>query len=1018
MAESIKPDNLINRDDIYRSLFHNELNCIAYCRMVFEDGAPSDFIYLMANETFSTETGLKDVVGKSVSELIPGIREMDPELFEMLGRASLTGKPERTELYLRSTGRWLALSVYSLDKGEFIAIFDVVTERKQAEESHRRTEARYARVLDGSDQSFWDWNLSTGVFSVSLRFETMLGYGKGELPGHADGDIMISPDDWKQYVHPDDQRKVWESIDRHCLGLAPSHEVEVRCHTKSGGWKWLLIYGRIVERDACGMPLIMSGTFTDISRRKQTESELKKGEERELRLKNILRALSATNEAIIHIQSEQELFSTVCRIVVEYGSMMHAWIGVPDAESRLAPVANYGRVQDFVSRIIVLSNRASPSGRGPAGTAFRENRPVIDVDVANSEKAGPWGWQADSLGIRSVTAYPLRRHGTPYAVLVVYSEQVGAFNDEIVQLLDEMASNISFALDNFDREAARMQAMESLKLAAVVYQESTEAMMVTDANDRIIAVNPAFENITGYAAREVIGNTPRILHSGRHGKEFYQGLWKSLNETGRWQGEIWNRAKDGREFAESLAINTTYNPDGSVLRRVALFSDITGKKESDELIWNQANYDALTGLPNRRRFRDHLRLELRKARRNGTQLAVMFLDLDGFKDINDTLGHDMGDLLLKSAAERLNGCVREVDTVARLGGDEFTVILPELQDVGNTDRVARHILRKLAEPFRLGEETAHVSASIGITLYPEDTVEIEDLLKNADQAMYAAKQRGRNQYQYFMPAMQEAAQTKMRLINDMRVAIGGEQFQILYQPIVELTSGSVHKAEALIRWHHPTRGLVSPIEFISAAEDTGMITSFGDWMFHEAARQAAIWRETYQPAFQISVNISPAQFRKGGLDLSIWFDHLKNIGLPGQGIVVEITEGLLLDAGTKVREQLLMLRDAGIEVSLDDFGTGYSSLAYLKKFDIDYIKIDQAFVRNLTAESDDMVMCEAIIVMAHKLGIKVIAEGIETQEQCRLLAAAGCDYGQGYLFSAPIPASGMESLFETGPVLI
>jgi len=537
-------------------------------------------------------------------------------------------------------------------------------------------------------------------------------------------------------------------------------------------------------------------------------------------------------------------------------------------------------------------------------------------------------------------------------------------------------------------------------------------MMITDGDSKILAVNPAFEAITGYQAANAIGKNPNILKSGRHGKDIYQNLWHALNTVGYWQGEMWNRRKNGDLFAALITINTTFNADGTVHRRVALFSDITSRKQSEEMLWQQANFDSLTGLPNRSLFRDHLNQEIRKAKRTGIPMALMFLDLDGFKYVNDTLGHDMGDVLLKAAAERLNSCIRESDSVARLGGDEFTVILSELHEPGSVERAARTILQKLAEPFSLGDEKVYVSASIGITLYPEDAVEIEDLLKNADQAMYAAKHEGRNRYHYFTASMQEAAQVRMRLVNDLRVALEGNQFEVVYQPIVELSSGIIHKAEALIRWRHPTRGMINPLEFIPLAEDTGMIVSFGNWVFHEAARQAAQWRERHHPGFQISVNISPVQFRNEGIDSSTWFEHLNRLGLPAQGIVVEITEGLLLEATEKVTEQLLRFRDAGIEVALDDFGVGYSSLSYLKKFDIDYLKIDQSFVRNLTQESDDLALCEAIIVMAHKLGIKVIAEGVETIEQRILLAEAECDYAQGYYFSQPVTAAQMEYLLS------
>jgi diguanylate cyclase (GGDEF)-like protein/PAS domain S-box-containing protein len=558
----------------------------------------------------------------------------------------------------------------------------------------------------------------------------------------------------------------------------------------------------------------------------------------------------------------------------------------------------------------------------------------------------------------------------------------------------------------------RKQAEESMQLASMVYDNSSEAMMVMDANTgNVITINPAFTELTQYPPEEIIGQYAGILSTDSERSTLYTNLRESMKNNGRWRGETWCRRKNGEDFAIWLTMNTIFNSEGKPYRRVALFSDITDKKQSEEIIWNQANFDQLTQLPNRRMFLDHLEQEIKKSARTHQPLALLFLDLDLFKEVNDTLGHDMGDKLLKETAERLRQCVRDTDTVARLGGDEFTVILSDLDSTESVERIAETILRKLTEPFQLGADTAYISTSIGITLYPNDARAIDTLLKNADQAMYAAKSLGRNRFNYFTASMQEAARNRMRMINDMRSAISDAQFMLHYQPIIDLRNNSISKAEALIRWQHPTRGLVSPNEFISLAEDTGMIIDIGDWVFREAMSQVARWRDWHNIDIQISVNKSPVQFRDENNDLSHWFEHIRQLGLSGNSINIEITEGLLLDANNAVHEKLLAFRDAGIQVSLDDFGTGYSSLAYLKKFDIDYLKIDQSFVRNLHSDAEEFALCEAIIVMAHKLGIKVIAEGVETQQQCDLLAAAGCDYAQGYLFSKPVPADDFARLF-------
>ncbi len=558
-------------------------------------------------------------------------------------------------------------------------------------------------------------------------------------------------------------------------------------------------------------------------------------------------------------------------------------------------------------------------------------------------------------------------------------------------------------------------------LASMFYQSTSEAMVITDAQTLIVGVNPAFTSMTGYAADEAIGRNPNMLSSGRQDKAFYEEMWYQLNTTGKWQGEIWNRKKNGEFYLEWVRINTIYDQDSTVLNRVSLATDITKKKESEDIIWRQANFDPLTNLPNRRMFNDRLNQEIKKTHRADLPLALMFIDLDHFKEVNDTLGHLMGDVLLIETARRLVSCVRDsdtvshMDTVSRLGGDEFTIVLGELRDTHCVERVAQRILDKLAEPYQLGSEVVYISASIGITIYPTDSTNADTLIKNADQAMYAAKRLGRNRFSYFTESMQVNVQNRMRLATDLRSALSKKQLFLLYQPIVNLATQKIDKAEALIRWQHPTNGLISPAEFIPIAEDTGLIVDIGDWVFLEAANRTAQWRKSIHPNFQISINKSPVQFYKASSSKSghlNWSAHLKQLGLPGQSIAVEITERLLLDSNNTIRDQLLEFRDAGIQVSLDDFGTGYSSLSYIKKFDIDYIKIDQSFIRNLESQSDDMAVCEAIIVMAHKLNMKVVAEGVETQQQCDLLKAAGCDYAQGYLFSKPLPVEEFEQLLS------
>lgn len=565
------------------------------------------------------------------------------------------------------------------------------------------------------------------------------------------------------------------------------------------------------------------------------------------------------------------------------------------------------------------------------------------------------------------------------------------------------------AADITERKQAELKAAALIHHNQVLMQSTSEGIHVLDEQGKVIEANKAFCHHLGYTMEEVLQLRVFDFDAKLFIADELNANLKEM-QNGQATFETVHRRKDGSLVDVEINISSV-DLDGQKCL-FALSRDITQKKEAEQIIWKQANFDALTGLLNRHIFYDRVEQEIKKSTRSGTPFALMFIDLDHFKAVNDTLGHDMGDVLLIEATRRIADCVRATDIVARIGGDEFTVLLTEVDDLSSVERIAQNIIKQLAASFQLKNEIAYVSASIGITLYPNDAIDTEGLLKNADQAMYVSKNQGRNRHNYFTPALHEAAQTKLRLVNDLRGALAADQFMVYFQPIVELATGNIHKAEALIRWKHPERGLVSPAQFIPLAEETGLILGIGDWVFHESMRYAKRWRTLYNPLFQISVNKSPIQFYQDREDHTAWLSYLKEIDLPGQGLAIEITEGLLLDSNTLVNGALLTLRNANIQVSIDDFGTGYSSLSYLKKFDIDYLKIDQSFVHNLKAGHNDLALCEAIIVMAHKLGIKVIAEGVETSEQSDLLAAAGCDYAQGYLYSRPISAEEFEGLLK------
>lgn len=431
----------------------------------------------------------------------------------------------------------------------------------------------------------------------------------------------------------------------------------------------------------------------------------------------------------------------------------------------------------------------------------------------------------------------------------------------------------------------------------------------------------------------------------------------------------------------------------------------------EEFIWHQANYDQLTSLPNRHLFQDRLEQEAKKIDRLGSSLALFFIDLDGFKVINDTLGHSVGDSLLSEAGERIRQCIRDTDTIARLGGDEYTVILPELKDRAYAERVAENIIEAMAEPFNLvNKNVVYISASIGIAIYPEDAKDLTELMKQADQAMYSVKAHGRNHFDFFALPMQLEIQDKLSLTNDLRAALANNELEVHYQPIVNVNTGQINKAEALLRWKHPTRGLISPVVFIPLAEESRLIIEIGEWVFQEVIRDIQLWNKQLGRRMQVSVNMSPVQFEF--LSEERWLKTFIESALPENSLTVEITEGLLIKDSAKVKQRLLEFRNLGIEVSIDDFGTGFSALSYLKQFDIDYLKIDRAFITNLTIDESDKALTEAIIVMAHKLGLKVVAEGVETDAQRALLTTFGCDYIQGYFYSMPVGVQAFNQVIE------
>ncbi len=563
---------------------------------------------------------------------------------------------------------------------------------------------------------------------------------------------------------------------------------------------------------------------------------------------------------------------------------------------------------------------------------------------------------------------------------------------------------------------AQKRAEDLLRMNATVFDTTTEGIMVTDADNRIKTVNPAFSRITGYEASEVVGRDPSILSSGRQEKLFYQEMWETVAHQGHWSGEIWNRRKDGSVYPQWLSIASIKDEKSRVSEYVAIFSDITQRKENEEQIRYQANYDALTGLPNRSLLQDRLSQAIMSAGREGWGLALLFIDLDKFKVVNDSFGHVIGDELLQMVAVRIKACVREVDTVARFGGDEFVVLLQDISEPEDAAKVASKIIGTVSEVFDLSSREIFVGASIGITLYPEDADTPDTLLQNADMAMYLAKDTGRNRFQFFTAKIQEQVRVRQSLEHDLRQALKRDEFELYYQPVVDADNESIISVEALLRWHHPQLGFVAPDTFIPLAEEIGLIGKIGMWILHTGCRQVHEWHQAGLGDIEIAFNLSGRQ-RELGLTANDISLILRETGLSGEFLTLEITESELIEDTAEEITWLQSFKNVGAKLSIDDFGTGYSSLSYLKRFPVDILKIDRAFVVDLPDHQDDASLVEAIVAIAKSLNLKLVAEGVETRAQAEFLKKIGCDYLQGYYFGKPMPATELAKKISgvTGP---
>ena len=568
-------------------------------------------------------------------------------------------------------------------------------------------------------------------------------------------------------------------------------------------------------------------------------------------------------------------------------------------------------------------------------------------------------------------------------------------------------------LDEIKAARAALQRSEARqRLAATVVDNTMEGVVVTDAHSRILSVNAAFTRLLGYTEEELLGKTPRVFKSGRHDKAFYEAMWTALTETGYWQGEIWNRRKNGEIFPEHMSLSAVRDPAGEITHYVCMFTDISEEKAQQRQLEYLAHNDPLTGLSNRTWFGHQLELAVQEAQGSGEHIAVLLLNLDRFKDVNDSYGHTTGDEVLKHIARQVQSALRPGDVLGRMAGDELAVVARNLRHADGAAAMARHLIRAVAEPWRSPDGLEVVAGvSVGICMFPEHAGTTELLLQGAHAAVYGAKARGRGAWCFFHEAMTQAARERLELESRLRLALAQGHLQMYYQPQMDIATGRIQGAEALVRWNDPQEGLISPARFIPVAETSGVIGPLGEWVVREVCRQGQQWREAGLPPLTLALNVSPRQFHLTDL-AGCTAAALQASGFPAALLELEITESALAERTEEARQVLVRLRELGVRIAVDDFGTGYSSLAQLKRFPIDVLKIDQGFIRDIPQSEDDMAISAAIIAMGHSMGLSVLAEGVETEGPLAFLRERGCDAYQGYLCSRPVPADEFVALLR------
>lgn len=795
-----------------------------------------------------------------------------------------------------------------------------------------------------------------------------------------------------------------EALEEVLAGTREDFQQEYPCHSPTET-RWFAAH---VVKFRGGLDTRLVVSHENITERKLRELELRK-------LNRYYAAISDVNSVIVRADDVDSMLNEVCRVISTQAQLQMVTVSrIDDGDIYMNCVA-FGNPPDFRQALeqVGTIEFANYDGFGLTVGAARQNETVVSNDYLNSGlhenlRERMAGWEVGALAI-----CPVRCRNGIWGLLNFFATEKNYFTPDLVDLLEDLAADLALGIDMIELRRAGQAAEEQLLLNARIISATHEGLYITDRDNRIIMANPAMTNITGYSQEELVDAHWQIIDAGNHEEEFYKEIARQLDTTDHWQGEVWARRKNGEVFPAWLSITRVYDTEQDGYHNIAIYRDVTESKEYESRIEHLANHDVLTDLPNRFLLHDRAALAMSQAKRHGRKVAVLFIDLDNFKLVNDTLGHQIGDELLREASGRITGTLRSSDTVSRIGGDEFLALATELRSSADANVVAEKIIENISRPFVVHGENLIVTASVGIALFPDNGGDLDTLSRLADAAMLNAKRSGNNRFCLYSGEMSEDRSEHLKVLNELRQALARDQIHLVYQPQFNLVTNSIVGLEVLVRWEHPEFGFLPPDQFIPIAERSGLIIELGDWILTQACHQAQAWRRRGLVDFPVAVNVSALQFRQ--LDFVEKVQTvLRETGLPGRYLELEVVETMLMIDLDDALEKLQQLDKLGVRIAIDDFGTGYSSLSYLRQFSAHMIKIDKSFIRDIPGSPDASAIVSAVLSMGKTLGMDIIAEGVENKQQADYLSSVGCQYGQGFYYARPMSTMAVEDILTGG----